>query len=41
MLYLYFHSEISMFLEAPGMISSICLGLTYFCGVIVESIYRY
>jgi hypothetical protein len=41
MLYLYFHSDLSMFLEAPGMISSICLGLTYFCGVIVESIYRF
>jgi hypothetical protein len=41
LLYVYFNSDISMFLEAPGMISSICLGLTYFCGVIVESIYRY
>ncbi len=34
------HSSISTFLEAPGMISSICLGLTYFCGVVVESLTR-
>lgn len=35
------HSSSSMFLEPPSMISSISLGLTYFCGVIVESLYRF
>jgi uncharacterized membrane protein YoaK (UPF0700 family) len=39
--YVYWFHETSMFLEAPGMISSICMGLTYFCAVIVESVYRY
>jgi hypothetical protein len=39
--YVYILDESSMFLEAPGMISSICMGLTYFCAVIVESIYRH
>jgi hypothetical protein len=39
--FLDYHSNITMFIEAPSMISSICLGITYFCGVIVESIYRF